>query len=696
MDLLDRASTTPLTGPAVRAFASAASAPEMRDAIGPALRARGPHAATVLAFAVAAAGESLPQAALLELLPDLPSVEYLAPLVGASEGDRVVLLLDFVDAARASWEREALALYLATQLLQQAPPPRLLGRLRSLARQPLSSEAAALVGLAARALDDPGLKSVAAPLLPVVEDTGLAEFAEKLRAPLLAPAIDALPEHEGPRTVTGYTVVRTRPKVGRNDPCPCGSGRKYKKCCEASDPSPGSQSLVQQFEALDEHHLRVRDQLFDLLRPSDLARLDPQPLTTLQLIRGMRRLLEHRRWEVAERFLELIKCRPDVPGGRGDAHEYHAEIADAALAAGELALAERHFEQSRPDGLEGEEIRVRLALARRDPEALALLDALLLRSLRENDQRSVVDCAYDLLGQVPALGIAVARGCINAERPFDSEMLLDEIERVRDRLGLDPGEPWQDVYDQLLASAEPAADMRRNGADERERQRLAGEVEQLRGRLRDAARETQRLDEDLRQRVRDLDRLTTERTRLVEQRSHERQVDHEVRVAELASERQRLRAKIEELKGEIAAGATQRADLRRELARLSDARDSAVGSALPVTAHGGPAAEADDTDAVVAAPRSVLIPTYHAAAARALPLLPRHAGAQCLHAIAALGAGEAHAWGSVKRMRATDDVCSMRIGRNYRVLFRVDDQQLDILDIVDRKDLDGAVNRLAR
>jgi uncharacterized protein len=24
---------------------------------------------------------------------------------------------------------------------------------------------------------------------------------------------------------------RSTPKVGRNDPCPCGSGRKYKKCC---------------------------------------------------------------------------------------------------------------------------------------------------------------------------------------------------------------------------------------------------------------------------------------------------------------------------------------------------------------------------------------------------------------------------------------------------------------------------------
>jgi preprotein translocase subunit SecA len=27
------------------------------------------------------------------------------------------------------------------------------------------------------------------------------------------------------------TIVREAPKVGRNDPCPCGSGKKYKKCC---------------------------------------------------------------------------------------------------------------------------------------------------------------------------------------------------------------------------------------------------------------------------------------------------------------------------------------------------------------------------------------------------------------------------------------------------------------------------------
>ncbi|MHC4981852.1 MAG: preprotein translocase subunit SecA [Planctomycetota bacterium] len=27
------------------------------------------------------------------------------------------------------------------------------------------------------------------------------------------------------------TIIRQGPKVGRNDPCPCGSGKKYKKCC---------------------------------------------------------------------------------------------------------------------------------------------------------------------------------------------------------------------------------------------------------------------------------------------------------------------------------------------------------------------------------------------------------------------------------------------------------------------------------
>jgi len=48
-------------------------------------------------------------------------------------------------------------------------------------------------------------------------------------------------EPEQKQEAKGYfytigTVRRVGPKVGRNDPCHCGSGVKYKKCCLAANP----------------------------------------------------------------------------------------------------------------------------------------------------------------------------------------------------------------------------------------------------------------------------------------------------------------------------------------------------------------------------------------------------------------------------------------------------------------------------
>jgi uncharacterized protein YecA (UPF0149 family) len=31
--------------------------------------------------------------------------------------------------------------------------------------------------------------------------------------------------------LTAMQLARKPPKVGRNEPCPCGSGKKFKKCC---------------------------------------------------------------------------------------------------------------------------------------------------------------------------------------------------------------------------------------------------------------------------------------------------------------------------------------------------------------------------------------------------------------------------------------------------------------------------------
>jgi preprotein translocase subunit SecA len=61
-------------------------------------------------------------------------------------------------------------------------------------------------------------------------------------APASNGANGAQPAHSGPAqgsdvvseaaaAVEKAQPVRTGPKVGRNDPCPCGSGKKYKHCC---------------------------------------------------------------------------------------------------------------------------------------------------------------------------------------------------------------------------------------------------------------------------------------------------------------------------------------------------------------------------------------------------------------------------------------------------------------------------------
>jgi SWIM/SEC-C metal-binding protein len=39
------------------------------------------------------------------------------------------------------------------------------------------------------------------------------------------------------RTILAREPARAAPKIGRNDPCPCGSGKKFKKCCVDQPPA---------------------------------------------------------------------------------------------------------------------------------------------------------------------------------------------------------------------------------------------------------------------------------------------------------------------------------------------------------------------------------------------------------------------------------------------------------------------------
>lgn len=65
---------------------------------------------------------------------------------------------------------------------------------------------------------------------PLLEGEGdeLADL-QRVAADLIASSVVAIDRFWR----SGRRARRTEPKVGRNEPCPCGSGRKYKRCCGA-------------------------------------------------------------------------------------------------------------------------------------------------------------------------------------------------------------------------------------------------------------------------------------------------------------------------------------------------------------------------------------------------------------------------------------------------------------------------------
>lgn len=76
------------------------------------------------------------------------------------------------------------------------------------------------------------------PIRQFSTERGLGELAElnddevEQRQQAIEPAVRKLFLHFFERRTQGnQDLIRATPKAGRNDPCPCGSGKKYKKCC---------------------------------------------------------------------------------------------------------------------------------------------------------------------------------------------------------------------------------------------------------------------------------------------------------------------------------------------------------------------------------------------------------------------------------------------------------------------------------
>jgi len=75
------------------------------------------------------------------------------------------------------------------------------------------------------------------------------------------------------------THMKRKSKVGRNDPCPCGSGRKYKKCCQGKTTSP-KVDLRQEYEQKHRIRFKTPEQIAGIRKAGQLT------VATLDMVAG--------------------------------------------------------------------------------------------------------------------------------------------------------------------------------------------------------------------------------------------------------------------------------------------------------------------------------------------------------------------------------------------------------------------------
>lgn len=149
-------------------------------------------------------------------------------------------------------------------------------------------------------------------------------------------------------------------KLSRNAPCPCGSGKKYKKCCLSQDTAAGVRERKP-------HHELLSDLIESERYMDELERLTNE---TNDHIRAGE-------WAQAEQGCrELLERFPDEVDGHHRFHEYHMQRrqwTQARKHAAELlAMVEQRdgFEPDYPDELRADiaDLDERIAAAGNPPD----------------------------------------------------------------------------------------------------------------------------------------------------------------------------------------------------------------------------------------------------------------------------------------------------------------------------------------
>ena len=514
------------------------------------------------------------------------------------------------------------------------------------------------------------------------------EIARWSELPLAA----LLPEHR-PRNIVGgdYTVRRPIPKLGRNDPCHCGSGKKYKKCCYAKD-----QELLRDaspYAGATRADLKARPGLVDdpkviqNIRVHDLKRLTPAMLSDAQLFPAYHRTLGFGLRELA--FDMLLECERRFSESEFDRGHFE-DLLEVVQHAGDLELARRIRQHCgdqpwwQPDG-----VAFRFDLLE-EPQRFEALEATCRKALcRKQGEEPDVDAplirlAHDFAPRHPALAIVFARVSIasSPERYLDNEALLDVIADARVDLDLEPaGDPAEALFDLIEERGHRDAQVR---AENKEIKRLRDKLDETQFALDDKKRTLNETENTL-----GLVGAKLERVR----EAQAAQPDHAATVADVDAEHEaKLRGLREQVAGLKAEIGEQQAE-RRQLRKLLNNERKLLGSSTQTEA---PAEQTGDADARMGVEPTgrPLLPDYADGFRKRLASLPPALASKAILASGRFAAHDPDIWRQTKPLERLPEHYRIRLGRDHRMLVHWQPgRALRILDVIPRQDLESWIRR---
>jgi hypothetical protein len=691
-ELLKQAAATVYCRPALRELGAALPEDDsiLTAALHEAAMKRDAKSFSHLYFAGLLAKRRIPVAVLesgAALLPEGIQIMHTALRL---EGDVAESLAVAIRSGRMSIERDATAIvtgWLDYERREISAPPEFLALTRKVCRKTMRFEmdfVRIFLNLAGKLCGDPVVARILNADIPRDPSLDLI-LVEARKASTGSGWENSFPTSPLAETTlgSGATVKRAIPKAGRNDPCPCGSGRKFKQCCEAKTSTAEQYQIegVTISEAAAHPELLLTQRRIRSMRSYELFALDPTRLSP-ELVGDLACQLAC--FCEIPRTIEVLQAIDPDQLSVNDIDE----IAFNFYQAREIE-ALRWFIDWAPGSVNlSFEMEVLLATPAERLQLLQTRARDAFDAERSGDRTASTifcDLGHAALAADPALGILIARGVLPVIGWIYQAAMIEEIEDARDLLGLDDKEPGYEIID---ATEQVSIDKARHANDlERVRVETSSRVNQRDSEIQRLKSQIDTMQETLTQREQ-----ATEKAKELPKEKLSAPII--VTASNDPAETRELRDHLRRLKDTLKVEHDERNRAMRDLRAAQDqlrraARQKPENSSSEITTDQPSDNEETAGIGVEWEPQTLRIPEYSNNFRESLRKHPRQASAAALAAAGRLAGGDPSIWKTVRALKMRPGTLRVRVAGDCRLLFEIGQgDTLRFVDFILRRDLD--------